>query len=55
MPWGDALVIELIAQDKKNKGNEVLMALPEGIGKASWDVSVSEDELEKSFDFYRSL
>ncbi len=55
MPWGDALVIELIAQDKKNKGNEILMALPEGIGKAAWDISVSEDELEKSFDFYRSL
>ncbi len=55
MPWGDALVIELIAQDKKNKGNEILMALPEGIGKAAWDISVNEDELEKSFDFYRSL
>jgi 3-dehydroquinate synthase len=55
MPWGDALVIELIAQDKKNKGSEILMALPEGIGKAAWDISVNEDELEKSFDFYRSL
>lgn len=55
MPWGDALVIQLITQDKKNKGNEILMALPEGIGKAVWDISVSEDELEKSFDFYRSL
>ena len=55
MPWGDALVIQLITQDKKNKGNEILMALPEGIGKAQWDVSVSEEELEKSFDFYRSI
>jgi 3-dehydroquinate synthase len=55
MPWGDALVIQLIAQDKKNKGSEILMALPKGIGNASWDVLVSEDELEKSFDFYRSL
>ena len=55
MPWGDALVIQLIAQDKKNKGNEVLMALPEEIGKALWDIAVNEDELEKSFDFYRSL
>lgn len=55
MPWGDATVIQLVAQDKKNKGNEILMALPTGIGKAQWDVPVSEEELEKSFDFYRSL
>jgi 3-dehydroquinate synthase len=55
MPWGDALVIQLVAQDKKNKGKDILMALPEGIGKAKWDVVVSEEELEKSFDFYRSI
>ncbi|MBI1769410.1 MAG: 3-dehydroquinate synthase [Bacteroidetes bacterium] len=55
MPWGDSLVIQLIAQDKKNKGNEILMALPEGIGKARWDITVNEEELEKSFDFYRSI
>ncbi len=55
MPWGDSLVIELIAQDKKNKGDEILMALPEGIGKARWDIVVNEEELEKSFDFYRSI
>ncbi|GHN01201.1 3-dehydroquinate synthase [Cytophagales bacterium WSM2-2] len=55
MPWGDALVIQLIAQDKKNKGNEILLALPEGIGKAVWDIRVTEDELEKSFDYYRSI
>src|SRR5260221_11280681 len=55
MPWGDSALIELTKQDKKNKGNEILMALPEGIGKAKWDIPVSEDELERSFDFYRSL
>jgi 3-dehydroquinate synthase len=55
MPWGDALVIQLVAQDKKNKGNEILMALPDGIGKAKWDVVASEEELERSFDFYRSI
>ena len=55
MPWGDSALIQLTKQDKKNKGNEILMALPEGIGKARWDVAVSEDELEKSFDYYRSL
>jgi 3-dehydroquinate synthase len=55
MPWGDSALIVLTKQDKKNKGNEILMALPEGIGKAKWDVSVTEDELEESFDYYRSL
>src|SRR5258706_524730 len=55
MPWGDSALIQLTKQDKKNRGNEILMALPEGIGKAKWDVTVSEDELEKSFDYYRSL
>ncbi len=55
MPWGDSALIQLTKQDKKNKRNEILMALPEGIGKAKWDAAVSEDELEKSFDYYRSL
>jgi 3-dehydroquinate synthase len=55
MPWGDSALIQLTKQDKKNKGNDILMALPEGIGKAKWDIAVSEDELEKSFDYYRSL
>ncbi len=55
MPWGDSALIQLTKQDKKNRGNEIRMALPQGIGKARWDVTVSEDELEKSFDYYRSL
>ena len=55
MPWGDSALIQLTKQDKKNKGNEILMALPVGVGKAKWDTVVSKDELEKSFDYYRSL
>ncbi|HLZ16147.1 MAG TPA: hypothetical protein VKQ08_03870, partial [Cyclobacteriaceae bacterium] len=55
MPWGDSALIQLTKQDKKNKGNDILMALPEGIGKARWDVLVTENELEQSFDYYRSL
>jgi len=55
MPWGDALVIQLVTQDKKNRGKEILMALPEGIGKAKWDIAISEEELERSFDYYRSI
>ncbi len=55
MPWGDSALIQLTRQDKKNKGEEILMALPEGIGRAKWDVAVSGEELENSYDFYRSL
>ncbi|MBS1508127.1 MAG: 3-dehydroquinate synthase [Bacteroidetes bacterium] len=54
-PWKDATVISLMTQDKKNRGAEILAALPEGIGKAKWDVSITEKEIVKSFDFYRSL
>ncbi len=38
-------VWEVMKQDKKNKGNEVLMALPKGLGSAVWDVAVSEKEV----------
>lgn len=44
----------LIRQDKKNKGNKILMALPKGIGKAVWDVPVSEKEIRDAMDYYQS-
>ncbi len=46
-------VIKLMAQDKKNKGNKILMALTEGIGKACWDVEVSQEEIEESLKYYQ--
>ncbi len=51
--WTD--LQELIYQDKKNKGNEIRMALLRGIGEARWDIVVSEKEAETSLEFYRSL
>lgn len=44
----------LSIQDKKNKDNKVLAALPEGIGKATWDVEISLEEIVASLQFYRS-
>lgn len=41
-------------QDKKNKGNSVLSALPEGIGNARWDIEISSAEIVDSLQFYRS-
>lgn len=42
-------LMAVIRQDKKNKGDSVLMSLLTGIGKAVWDVEVSEEEIEESF------
>lgn len=47
-------ILELIAQDKKNRGNTILMALLDKIGHAVWDVGVSENEIRKSLDYYHS-
>jgi 3-dehydroquinate synthase len=53
LPSGFDEVIKLMAQDKKNKGNKILMALTEGIGKACWDVEVSPEEIEESLKYYQ--
>ncbi|MBS1489300.1 MAG: 3-dehydroquinate synthase [Bacteroidetes bacterium] len=53
--WRSTEIMELIYQDKKNKGGKILMALPDGIGHARWDVEVSEKEIVQSFDYYRSF
>lgn len=41
----DPEIIEIMKQDKKNKGNKILMALPQGIGNAIWDVEVNEEQV----------
>ncbi len=45
-------IAALCLQDKKNKGNSVLCALPDGIGKAKWDVEISLEEIVESLRFY---
>jgi 3-dehydroquinate synthase len=48
-------IIALMLQDKKNKGNKILMALPDGIGKAKWDIEVNEEEIVDALNYYVSL
>jgi 3-dehydroquinate synthase len=48
-------VLELIQQDKKNKGKKTLAALLKGIGQAVWDVEISEAEVVGSMDYYQRL
>lgn len=47
----DPQVMEIMRQDKKNKGNKILMALPKGIGNAIWDVDVSEEQVIEALSF----
>lgn len=51
----DPQIIEIMRQDKKNKGNKILMALPRGIGNAIWDVDVSEEQVIESLSFFGDL
>jgi 3-dehydroquinate synthase len=48
-------IITLMLQDKKNKGNRILMALTDGIGHAKWDVEVSYAEIEQSLNYYKTV
>lgn len=48
-------ILDLTSQDKKNKGNKILMALTKGIGQAVWDVEVNTGEIEDSLDYYQSI
>ena len=48
-------IAELCLQDKKNKGNSVLCVLPDGIGRAKWDVEISLGEIEDCLAYYSLL
>jgi 3-dehydroquinate synthase len=48
-------IAERCLQDKKNKGNSVLGVLPNGIGRALWDVEISLGEIEDCLSYYQRL
>ena len=48
-------IAAICLQDKKNKGNSILSVLPEGIGRATWDVEISLGEIEACLTYYRNL
>ncbi|HOX83583.1 MAG TPA: 3-dehydroquinate synthase [Chryseolinea sp.] len=48
-------IASLALQDKKNKDNRILCVLPTEIGKAVWDVEITQAEVENALLFYRSL
>ncbi len=55
LPASFEQIIKLMLQDKKNKGNKILMAFPDGIGKARWDIEVSPAEVEEALNYYQSV
>ena len=54
LPINYELILAGMMQDKKNKGNKILMALTKGIGKAVWDIEISEEEIKSSLVHYAS-
>lgn len=44
-------IVELMRHDKKNSSNKILCVLLDKIGKAIWDIEISEDEINNSFDY----
>ena len=48
-------LLPAVSQDKKNRGKEILMALPNPIGKARWDIPVSEREIRGAIAYYRAI
>jgi 3-dehydroquinate synthase len=53
-PGDDRKLIALMRQDKKNKNNTILLALPKEIGRAIWNVEVTDAEVEEALAYYRS-
>ena len=45
-------IIELLKYDKKNKNEEPLFVLLNEIGKPSYDIKVSNEEIIEAFKFY---
>ncbi|GAB3498309.1 3-dehydroquinate synthase [Spirosoma knui] len=48
-------ILALTLQDKKNRGNQVRMALLEGAGNCAFDVPVTATEMRRGLEFYRGL
>jgi 3-dehydroquinate synthase len=47
-------IIKLMLQDKKNKDNRILMALPKEGGSAVWDIEVTTSAIEQALVYYRN-
>lgn len=48
-------LLTLMAQDKKNNANKILMSLPSGLGSCRWDIETSPEEIISSLEFYSQV
>ena len=48
-------ILGLTQQDKKNRGNQVRMALLDGPGSCAFDVPVTTAEMRRGLEFYRGV
>ena len=48
-------MMELLKNDKKNKGDKLQFSLVSGIGRCNFDVEVVPSQIKKAFRFYNSL
>ncbi len=48
-------ILALTAQDKKNRGRQVRMALLNDPGSCAFDISVTRAEMERGLNFYRGI
>lgn len=48
-------IIPLTLQDKKNENSEVLFSLLEEVGKANYNIAVSEEEMKESLEYYNAF
>ena len=48
-------ILALTLQDKKNRGREIRMSLPDGTGRCAFDIPVSAAEMRRGLEFYRGL
>jgi 3-dehydroquinate synthase len=55
LPGNTDQIIALMLQDKKNRDKKILMALPERIGQARWDIEVSPAEIADALNYYKSV
>jgi 3-dehydroquinate synthase len=51
LPVDKAAIISLALQDKKNVGDKILIAVPNGIGSHVWDIETGESEIIEALNF----
>ena len=55
LPTDTTGIAQLALQDKKNVGGKILLAVPQNIGQATWDVAVTVEEIQSALAFYANL